>query len=72
MLYNSRSQLAMDLCYLAKEDYTLVNDVIHDYCNLISQQRLNDLEDYVNNEVRSIVWGLCYYYSMLSGVDKPA
>ena len=55
MLYNSRSQLAMDLAYLAKEDYELVNDIIHDYCNLISQQRFNDLEEYVNKEVRSIV-----------------
>ena len=68
MLYNSRSQLAMDLAYLAKEDYTLVNDIIHDYCNLISQQRLNDLEDYVNNEIRSIVWGLHHYYRVLRGV----
>ena len=55
MLYNSRSQLAMDLAYLANEDYTLVNDIIHDYCNLISQQRVNDLEEYCNNEIRSIV-----------------
>jgi len=54
MLYNSRSQLAMDLAYLAKEDYELVNDIIADYCNLISQQRFNDLEEYVNKEVRSI------------------
>ena len=54
MLYNSRSQLAMDLAYLAKEDYELVNDIVHDYCNLISQQRFNDLEEYVNKEVRSI------------------
>ena len=54
MLYNSRSQLAMDLAYLAKEDYKLVNDIIHDYCNLISQQRANDLEDYINTEMRSI------------------
>ncbi len=44
----------MDLAYLAKEDYELVNDIIHDYCNLISQQRFNDLEEYVNKEVRSI------------------
>ena len=48
----------MDLAYLAKEDYELINDIIHDYCNLISQQRLNDLEEYVNKEVRSIVWVL--------------
>ena len=55
MLYNSRSQLPMDLCYLAKEDYTLLNDIIADYVmNHIDNNRFNDLEDYVNTEMRSI------------------
>ncbi len=55
MLYNSRSQLAMDLCYLAKEDYSLVNDIIHDYCNLIDNKRFNDLEEYCSKERESII-----------------
>ena len=50
MLYNSRSQLAMDLCYLAKEDYELINYIIHDYCNLINNKQFNHLEDVVNNK----------------------
>ena len=50
MLYNSRSQLAMDLCYLAKEDYELVNYIIHDYCNLINDKQFNHLEDVANNK----------------------
>ena len=54
MLYNNRSQLAMDLCYLAKDDYELVNDIIHDYCNLISNKEFNRLEDYCNKEIQSI------------------
>ena len=55
MLPTTKEKVAMNLCYLIQGDYELANDIIHDYCNLISQQRLNDLEDYVNNEVRSIV-----------------
>ena len=55
MLYTSRERLAMDLCYLAKEDYSLLNDIIKEYCDLISTKRLDDLEDYVNKERQSIV-----------------
>ena len=54
MLYNSRSQLAMDLAYLAKEDYELVNDIIHDYCNLISNKQFNHLEDVLNYKRQEI------------------
>ena len=53
MLLN-RQQLAMNLCYLAKDDYALVNDIIAEYVELIDNNRFNDLEDYVNNEMRSI------------------
>jgi len=55
MLMN-REQLALHLSYLAKDDYTLVNDIIVDYVmNHVDNNRFNDLEDYVNNEMRSIV-----------------
>ena len=50
MLYNNRSQLAMDLSYLAKDDYELVNYIIHDYCNLINDKQFNHLEDVLNNK----------------------
>ena len=55
MLYTSRDQLAMDLCYLAREDSQLYNDIIYNYCQLINNKQFNDLEDVVNNEIRSIV-----------------
>ena len=103
MLMN-RPQLAMNLSYLAKEDYALLNDIIVDYCNLIDDNKFNRLEDVVNSELQSILWTLLtqtlrdfervvnnnvsailtnlidtncsftkyHYYSMLSGVDKPA
>jgi hypothetical protein len=55
MLMN-REQLALNLSYLAKDDYSLINDIIIDYVmNHIDNNRFNDLEDYVNNEMRSLV-----------------
>ena len=52
----SREQLAMNLCYLAKEDYTLLNDIIADYVmNKINNKELNDWEDVVNTELQSIL-----------------
>ena len=55
MLYTKRDQLAMDLCYLVKEDHQLLNDIIYNYCQLINNKQFNDLEDVVNNEIRSII-----------------
>ena len=58
MLLN-KEQLAMNLSYLAKEDYTLLNDIIADYVmNKINNKELNDYEDYVNIEMRSIHWAM--------------
>ena len=55
MLMNSE-QLAMNLCYLAKEDYTLLNDIIADYVmNKINNKEFNDWEDVVNTELKSIL-----------------
>ena len=55
MLYSSRDQLSRDLLYLVKEDSQLLSDIIYDYCQLINNKQFNDLEDVVNNEIRSIV-----------------
>ena len=55
MLYSTRDQLAMDLCYLVKEDDQLLNDIIYNYCQLIPNNQFNDMEEYVNRERQSIV-----------------
>jgi hypothetical protein len=55
MLYSSRDQLAMDLCYLAREDSQLYNDIIYNYCQLISNKQFNDLEEYCSKERESII-----------------
>ncbi len=54
MLYNSRSRLATDLSYLADKDDELMNYIIHDYCNLISNKQFNHLEDVVNYKRQEI------------------
>ena len=55
MLYSTRDQLAMDLCYLVKEDSQLLNDIIYNYCQLIPNKQFNDLEDVVNTKVSEII-----------------
>ena len=57
MLMN-RQQLAMHLCYLAKEDYSLLNDIIIDYCDMIDDNKFNRLEDVVNSEISAILCAL--------------
>ena len=55
MLYTKRDQLSRDLLYLVKEDHALLSDIIYNYCQLINNKQFNDLEDVVNNEIRSII-----------------
>ena len=56
MLKQSDQQLAMNLCYLLPEDSDLLNDIIVEYVELISNtNRSNDLLEFTNNEMRSIV-----------------
>ena len=66
MLYTKRDQLAKDLLYLAQEDSQLLSDIVYNYCQLINNKQFNDLEDVVNNEIRSIVWSFLLYYRVLN------
>ena len=76
MLYTNRDQLATDLLYLVKEDPQLLSDIVYNYCQLIPNNQFNDLEDYVNNERRSIVQPLLtsstplFYFIMLNCFEK--
>ena len=58
MLLN-RQQLALSLCTLVQDDYELLNDILIDYCNLINDNKFDDLEQYVNNNYNELKW---YYY----------
>ena len=66
MLYTKRDQIARDLLYLVKEDSELLSDIVYNYCQIINNKQFNDLEDVVNNEIRSIVWSFLLYYRVLN------
>ena len=55
MLYSTRDQLAMDLCYLVEEDSQLLNDIIYNYCQLINNNEFNRLEEYCSKEREAIL-----------------
>ena len=55
MLLN-RQQLAMSLCELANDDYTLLNDIIIDYVyNKLNNKELQDYEDYINININELM-----------------
>ena len=55
MLFN-RDQLAMNLCYLAGEDYTLLNEIIYDYVmNKIDNKEMDHYEWVINNNLSEII-----------------
>ena len=45
----TQEQIAMSLCKLAKDDYTLLNDIIIDYVyNKLNNKEIQDYTDYIN------------------------
>ena len=54
MLLN-RQQLALSLCQLTQHDYELLNDILIDYCNLINDNKLDELEQHVNNNLNELI-----------------
>tara|TARA_Y100001963_G_scaffold80619_1_gene111879 strand:- start:271 stop:435 length:165 start_codon:yes stop_codon:yes gene_type:complete len=54
MLLN-KQQLAMSLCELAKDDYTLLNDMIIDYLDRLDDKDIDGLESYVNNNINELM-----------------
>ena len=54
-MFLNRQQLAMSLSQLVETDYTLLNDILIEYCMMIDDNKFNDLEDYVNNNINEIM-----------------
>jgi len=54
MLLNKK-QLAMSLCELAKDDYTLLNDMIIDYLDRLDDKDIDGLESYVNQNINELM-----------------
>ena len=45
----------MSLCKLTIDDYSLLNDILIEYVDLIDDNRFNDLEQYVNNNIDELM-----------------
>ena len=72
MLPTTKEKVAMNLCYLIQDDYEFANEIIIEYLGLVDNNRLNDLLEFTNNEMRANVQSLCYYFRVLRGVAKLA
>tara|TARA_R100000353_G_C6380381_1_gene161721 strand:+ start:216 stop:380 length:165 start_codon:yes stop_codon:yes gene_type:complete len=51
----TKQQVAMNLCYLMQDDYAFANEIILEYVGLVDNNRLNDLLEFTNNEMRANV-----------------
>ena len=51
----TRDQLAMGLCELTKDDYSLLNDIIIDYVDKLNDKEFQDYEDYVNININELM-----------------
>ena len=51
----TRQQLAMSLCELAKDDYSLLNDIILDYVDRLDDKDLDGLETYINKNLNELI-----------------
>ena len=54
MLLN-KQQLTQSLLQLVQGDYDLLNDIINEYVETISDKRFDELEDYVNANLNEIM-----------------
>ena len=45
----------MSLCELVHTDYELLNDIIIEYVQMIDDNKLDDLEQYVNNNLHELI-----------------
>lgn len=52
-MLTTKKQLALNLCYLASQDNTILNDMIFEYVELLSDKRFEDMLEYTTNEIRS-------------------
>ena len=51
----TRYQIAMSLCELAKDDYSLLNDIILDYIDRLDDKDLDGLETYINKNLNELI-----------------
>ena len=52
----TKEQIAMSLCELVNDDYTLLNDIIIDYVyNKLNNKEIQDYEDYINTQLNELM-----------------
>jgi hypothetical protein len=51
----TKDQIAMSLCELAKDDYSLLNDIILDYISRLDDKDLDGLETYINKNLNELI-----------------
>ena len=51
----TKEQIAMSLCELTKDDYSLLNDIILDYVNRLDDKDLDGLETYINKNLNELI-----------------
>ena len=54
----TKEQLTMSLCQLVHTDHEFLNDILIEYVDLIDDNKFNDLEQYVNNNINELMWTL--------------
>ena len=54
MLLN-KQQLAMSLTQLVEDDHSLLNDIIIDFVDNLSDKQFDDYEQYVNSNINEIL-----------------
>ena len=51
----TKDQMAMSLCQLVHTDHEFLNDILIEYVDLIDDNKFNDLEEYVNNNINELM-----------------
>ena len=51
----TKKQLADSLLFLIQGDYEVLNDIMHEYVELIDNKRFDELEEYVNSEMNELM-----------------
>jgi len=51
----TKDQIAMSLCELTKDDYSLLNDIILDYVDRLDDNDLDGLETYINKNLNELI-----------------
>jgi len=51
----TKEQIAMSLCELTKDDYSLLNDIILDYVDRLDDNDLDGLETYINKNINELI-----------------